>query len=42
MQHAGKSAITSVEPLDGEVLEPNVEPPAKHPAIDIGAVIADH
>jgi len=32
-------AKTSAEPLDGEVLEPNVWPASKQPAVDIGAVI---
>jgi hypothetical protein len=36
-----EGAKASAEPLDGEVLEPNFRPSAKHPPLDIGAVIAD-
>jgi poly(hydroxyalkanoate) depolymerase family esterase len=38
MPDAGNRAA---EALDGEVLEPNVQPPTKYPPIDIGGVITD-
>ena len=36
-----EGAKASAEPLDGEVLEPDFRPSAKHQPLDIGAVIAD-
>ena len=41
MLDGAEGAKASAEPLDGEVLEPNFRPSAKHPPLDIGAVIAD-
>ena len=40
MLNGAEGAKASAEPLDGEVLEPNFRPSAKHPPLDIGAVIA--
>ena len=41
MMDGAEGAKASEEPLDGEVLKPNFRQSAKHPPLDIGAVIAD-
>jgi feruloyl esterase len=39
MPDNGDRALTSAEPLEGEVLDPDVWPGLKQPALDVGAVI---